>query len=621
MNRLIFPTIILAAIPGVFYAQSEKNIEQNRLILNVADFGAAGDGKTDDGPALRQLFEKASALNRPAKIVFARDAVYYMGKDKHPVRSMFLNRASDIVVEGNNALLILDPQSRPFEVYRSKNITIRNFRIDYSPLPYTQGRITKIDNPNGYLEFKVDEGYPLPYVRDDSYYVDGRVSDCVTVNGENLKFYQGHSRISGVKDLGDNTYAVTYRMHRQDKARVGDYFVMKVWPPSTKGIYNSSNKPSEYGEHVVTNYANIQLNHSERVTIENIVSYAAVKMTLNARSCSDLVIRRLVITRRPGRVLAGCSDGIHLKGNERQPLIEHCYIEGTLDDAIHIKLSGDRIEEFGPAGKLRITHMDTRDNTNLGIGKTVMVFDPDENRQLAMAVITDFEHIDHRKGWVTLDKDVEGLRPGMRLYLQSENEAIIRNCQFGTQLQRAILTHQPTTISNCAIIDNGKGLDQGLSSGGIEGPPSQRVIFDNVAFVELSYVGLHVKCPSKEYDQKGTPQLIVRNCIFNLPDGVPALQVSNSNGVSMVGNRFGYHEKKPGEEEYFHLTNTEFTEFSNNTFQKGWVNWDSDKDGLANALEIAGDADGDGLENKFDTDSNNNGINDFDEFKMAGNPF
>jgi|TARA_B110000261_G_C12983068_1_gene317217 hypothetical protein len=38
-------------------------------------------------------------------------------------------------------------------------------------------------------------------------------------------------------------------------------------------------------------------------------------------------------------------------------------------------------------------------------------------------------------------------------------------------------------------------------------------------------------------------------------------------------------------------------------------------------LEVAGDVDGDGIENKLDTDSNNNGINDFEEFKMGKNPF
>jgi choline-sulfatase len=620
MKLFLFIALTFVILSIGSTAQTKK--ENSRLILKVEDFGVAGDGKTDDGPALRKLFEKASALNHPAKIVFQDDATYYLGKEeKHPVGSMFMERANNLIVDGNNCLLLVDPHRRPFEIYRSKNVTIRNFQIDYSPLPYTQGRIVKIDNSSGYLEFKVDDGYPLPYVRDDSYYVDGRVSDCVTVNGENLKFYQGHSRISGIKELGNKTYAVTYRMHRQDKARVGDYFVMKVWPPAMERVYNSSLKPSEFGEHYVANYANIQVNHSDNVTIENIISYASPKMTVNARSTSDLIIRRLVITRRPGRVLASCSDGIHLKGNERQPLIENCYIEGTLDDAIHIKMSGDRVEEVASARKVRIKHMDTRDNTNLGIGKTVMVFDAEENRQLAMAVITDFEHIDHRSGWVTLDKDIENLSVGTRLYLQAENEAIIQNCQFGTQLQRAILTHQPTTIRNCAILDNGKGLDQALASGGIEGPPSQRVIFDNVAFDNLSVVALQVGCPSKEYNQLGTPQLIVKNCLFNLPDGVPAVQTKNSNGVSMIGNKFGYLNKKPKEKEYFQLNNTEMIQFSDNAYQKGWFIWDSDKDGLADALEIEGDADGDGIENKLDTDSNNNGITDFDEFKMARNPF
>jgi len=620
MKQILLIALAIVLLIPVSNAQTKK--EKSRLILNVEKFGVVGDGKTDDGPALRKLFEKASALRRPAKIVFQKEATYYLGKEEnHPVGTMFLERANDLIVEGNNCLLLVDPHRRPFEIYRSKKITLRNFQIDYSPLPYTQGRITKIDNSNGYLEFKVDKGYPQPYVRDESYYVDGRVSDCVTVNGENLKFYQGHSRISGVKDLGENTYAVTYRMHRQDQAGVGDYFVMKVWPTAMERLYNSSLKPSESGEHYVSNYANIQVNHSDKVTIENIISYASPKMTVNARSTSDLVIRRLVITRRPGRVLAGCSDGIHLKGNERQPLIEHCYIEGTLDDAIHIKMSGDRVEEVASARKMRITHMDTRDNTNLGIGKTVMVFDAEENKQLAMAVITDFEHIDHRKGWVTLDQDVENIKPGTRLYLQAENEAYIQNCQFGTQLQRAILTHQPTTVRNCAILDNGKGLDQALATVGIEGPPSQRVIFDNVTFNNLSRVALQVGCPSKDYNQLGTPQLVVKNCLFNLPEGVPALKIKNSNGVSMTGNKFGYLEKKPKEKDYFQLTNTEMIQFSDNTFQKGWFIWDSDKDGLADALEIDGDADGDGIENKLDTDSNNNGITDFDEFKMARDPF
>ena len=165
------------------------------------------------------------------------------------------------------------------------------------------------------------------------------------------------------------------------------------------------------------------------------------------------------------------------------------------------------------------------------------------------------------------------------------------------------------------------GLDQALATGGIEGPPSQRVIFDNVTFSDLSNVGMDVNCSSKDYNQLGTPQLVVKDCLFNLPDGVPALRIRNSNGVSMTGNKFAYKETNPDEKGLFVLSNTNFIDFRDNEFQKGWYTWDSDNDGLADALEKPGDADGDGLENKFDPDSNNNGINDFDEFKMARDPF
>ncbi|EAR13290.1 hypothetical protein PI23P_02312 [Polaribacter irgensii 23-P] len=70
--------------------------------------------------------------------------------------------------------------------------------------------------------------------------------------------------------------------------------------------------------------------------------------------------------------MASYSDGIPLKGNESQPLIANCHIEGTLDDAIHIKMSAGKVEEVASKSKIR-AQMDTNNNTNLGIVKKVMV--------------------------------------------------------------------------------------------------------------------------------------------------------------------------------------------------------------------------------------------------------
>ena len=618
---------ILQTQPGgkqeILFQEVRSYEQKDTMVFKVEDYGALGDGESDDGPVLRKLFERVSGLSAPAKIVFREGSSYYMGPHAPAHGRLMLLRAQNVLVEGNHCRLIIHPSNLAFGIYRSKNVVIRNFRIDYFPLPYTQGRITRIDNQSGYLEFKVDKGFPLPKVADSSYYVNGRLSDCVTINGENLKFYQGHSRISDVKDLGNNSFGVTYRMHRQYKAGINDYFAMKVKYPGGRDSINShANSGAEMNEMVSSGGASISANQCRGLKFENIISNASPEMTICTRGCSGVNIDRLIVIRKPGRVIAGCSDGIHLKGNESQPVIENCYIEGTMDDAIHVKISGDKIIEVGSPGKVRICHMDViTDNTNLGTGKRVMIFSPSSNRQLAMSVISGIEYIDYRNAWITFEENVPGIKAGDCLYLQAENEAIIRNSQFGTQLQRAILTHQPTLIIHCAIIDNGKGLDQALSTAGIEGPPSQRVIFENCAFVNLSNVALDVKCPSKDYDQLAVPQLKVENCLFNLPDGIPALKALNSAGVSLTGNHFCYQKKEPDKDNYFQLTNCQFIDFRNNIFRKGWMAWDSDEDGLADVLEPEGDSDQDGISNQLDKDSNNNGIMDGDEFKSAMDPY
>ena len=117
---------------------------------------------------LNDLIACASRHNIPVKIVFDKNKAYRIdGRGKDLYRRIFLNRNKDIVLDGNGCTLLIHPSSRAFAVYRSENIIIRNFNIDYSPLPYTQGRVTKIDSKNYYLEFVVDQGFPLPIVGDE----------------------------------------------------------------------------------------------------------------------------------------------------------------------------------------------------------------------------------------------------------------------------------------------------------------------------------------------------------------------------------------------------------------------------------------------------------------------
>lgn len=546
--------------------KAEKN---DTIYYNVSKYGVKGNGKTDDLPALTRLFLKASQQKRPAKVVFAPGKVYRFGQHtKDLYGRVLINRADNLVVEGNGCTLLIHPSSRAFAVYRSKNIVIRNFKIDYSPLPYTQGRVSKADADNYYLEFKIDSGYPAPVTGDEPYKNGGKIVDCITANGKSRKFYQGHSWVKEVKDLGNGTFGVKYDLRKQEQLKPGDFFCMKLPYAESRLIQNNETKDAaEKGEFIYTNTANIAAQQCDGLILENITSYAAPLMTFVLKGCSRHILRNCSIISKDNRIVAGCSDGMHLKGNEHQPRIENCHIERTMDDAIHIKMSGDAIKEVFAQNKFKIEHKDILwDNTNLGKGKKVMVFNPETSKQLAECTITDYEPLNYREGIVTLDKNVAEADTKTCLYLQSDEEAVITGCTLGTQLQRGILTHQPTKVTNCIIEDNGLAFELALLSGGIEGPPTQKLTIENCIFRNLVWGGISVNCPSHDYNQKGTPQLVVKNNIFDLRHNIPLVSAVNSNGVSFTGNKIITKKANVAEASLFRLINTPVLENSNNLY-------------------------------------------------------
>lgn len=546
--------------------KAEKN---DTIYYNVSKYGVKGNGKTDDLPALTRLFLKASQQKRPAKVVFAPGKVYRIGQHtKDLYGRVLINRANNLVVEGNGCTLLIHPSSRAFAVYRSKNIVIRNFKIDYSPLPYTQGRVSKVDADNYYLEFKIDNGYPSPVTGKEPYKNGGKIVDCITANGKTRKFFQGHSWVKEVEDLGNGTFGVKYDLRKQEQLKPGDFFCMKLPYAESRLIQNNETKDAaEKGEFIYTNTANIAAQQCDGLILENITSYAAPLMTFVLKGCSRHILRNCSIISKDNRIVAGCSDGMHLKGNEHQPRIENCHIERTMDDAIHIKMSGDAIKEILATNKFKIEHKDILwDNTNLGKGKKVMVFNPETSKQLAECTITDYEPLNYREGIVTLDKKVAEADTKTCLYLQSDEEAVITGCTLGTQLQRGILTHQPTKVTNCTIEDNGLAFELALLSGGIEGPPTQKLTIENCIFRNLVWGGISVNCPSHDYNQKGTPQLVVKNNIFDLRHNIPLVSAVNSNGVSFTGNKIITKKANVAEASLFRLINTPVLENSNNLY-------------------------------------------------------
>jgi hypothetical protein len=134
-------------------------------VFKVANYGAKGDGKTDDMGAIHATLDAAKAAgggivrfdgSKTYRVVGLRDFTEESVLD--------LKGAQNIKVEGNGAKILLHPPDGFAMVSEAENIQIDGFTIYYDPRPYYQGMIKKIDVEAMTVEIDVPERYPVPEI-------------------------------------------------------------------------------------------------------------------------------------------------------------------------------------------------------------------------------------------------------------------------------------------------------------------------------------------------------------------------------------------------------------------------------------------------------------------------
>lgn len=439
-------------------------------VFDVRQYGAAGDGHTDDGPAIRRALADIASRSRadhklPLTLRFEPKCVYRIGAWDERWEALPLIEAQNVVLDGRGCELLVHPKNMCFSILRCSNIALRNFVIDYSPLPFSQGVVTAI-NPDGSFLWRLDAGYPVPF---DPQWVatEGQGYDhgCFTQpDGEYTHHWCYVQQV-----LPENLSAGIYRIvPRADMANVVQNNVQtgqRFWffldynnkqehaarfklEPNTKG-YRVESAP----------VASIQLRYSPGCVVENITSYSSPRMTLRHDYCDDLKIRNLKIMRRPGtnRICASNSDGIHGRSH-RGPLIENCFFEALGDDSININNLPHRIWEVNGPRSITLLYTEIAWYPSwLSTGFRIAFWDPTRKKIIAERRITSHEW-DGLLSRVTLDAPIDGLtatdhtKPTspteVVAYLIPQGTAIVRGCEFRSQLKEACLVEGPLLVEN-----------------------------------------------------------------------------------------------------------------------------------------------------------------------------
>jgi len=300
--------------------------------------------------AAMQKIIAAAAGQAPARVVFAPGAVYRI----HPESVAFvLKEISGLELDGNGATLIFtNPTAGFLELNRCSRITVRNFIVDFDPVPFSVGTVRSVDLQTGSFTLTADPGMPefdAPHML--KHWLFG-----VTLDPS----VPGRMKTGSFLVVGPGSKVV--RTEEQIEIPLKNPDMLRTFAPGDKYVQFARKDGHEL----------IRGEHSSELAFLNNTTYAAPAGHYVLLYCDDAKVlgcRELI---RPGRWFGGNADGVHVRSSEIGPWVEGCTIEGIGDDGVAIYSKGIEILEKPSDTTLRLDD----GFFTLHPGSQFLIFDP-----------------------------------------------------------------------------------------------------------------------------------------------------------------------------------------------------------------------------------------------------
>ncbi|MGE4490795.1 MAG: hypothetical protein AB7E95_14735, partial [Kiritimatiellales bacterium] len=138
------------------------------VTLNAADFGAVPNDGMDDRAAVAAAIAAAKTMTGPVQIDFSPGSYDFMPSATDfsmtsGNAAVLLQNCTNLVIDGHGAELLIHRQDvSAFWVVASTNLILRNFSVDYDPLPFSQGTVRSVNAADGSFTFEPQAGFPAP---------------------------------------------------------------------------------------------------------------------------------------------------------------------------------------------------------------------------------------------------------------------------------------------------------------------------------------------------------------------------------------------------------------------------------------------------------------------------
>ncbi len=266
--------------------------------ISVLEFGAQGDGVTDDAPAFRKAFAAAAAgPKRQVRIPAGR----YLLSPEEGVKPVFtLRGVRDVEITGEpgTVLELSTPRPTIFLLEDCENVRLRNFHVTASYQPFTTGIVKEVRNPDTLL-VEMDPGMIAPthpifrecqskgLVRFASQELrsDGKTPRALSI--------AAHYREPEVEHIDGNLYR--FRFPKTEAAE-------KEYRPGMRMIYYAR----DYGNHKFSNIG------SDHTRISGVSIDTSSAMAFLSRESNVFFLTDCTVKAKGHTFVATAADGVYL---------------------------------------------------------------------------------------------------------------------------------------------------------------------------------------------------------------------------------------------------------------------------------------------------------------------